>query len=259
MSDYDWEEDAKGCYDLAIAKKRERWLVENIPGVKRARVIGRCELLHGDCMEVMPGLGPVDAVVTDPPYGMAFVSNYRKEKYKAIENDRCVGLLKWACEIPVRHSRYVWMRWDNLASIPMPRSLITWVKNNHSMGDLKHEHGRKTEVCGFYKGPSHFFPDGRPVDVVTCQRTGNMWHPTEKPVELMRTVVEWTHGDVLDPFMGSGTTLVACAKLGRRGIGIELDPDYFEIACNRVEEAYRQPDLFVAAPKPVPVQEGFDL
>ena len=61
---------------------------------------------------------------------------------------------------------------------------------------------------------------------------------------------------ILDPFMGSGTTLVACAKLGRRGVGIEIDPDYFEIACRRVEEAYRQPDLFIPPPEK-PVQEGF--
>jgi DNA modification methylase len=85
---------------------------------------------------------------------------------------------------------------------------------------------------------------------------------TQKPVALM----EWCLGflpnadTILDPFMGSGTTLVACAKLGRKGIGIELDPDYFDIACKRVEEAYRQPDLFVDQPKPQPaIQEDFGL
>lgn len=66
------------------------------------------------------------------------------------------------------------------------------------------------------------------------------------------------HGDILDPFMGSGTTLVACQRLGRHGTGIEMDPDYFDIACKRVDEATRQPDLFVAPP-PAPTQQGFDL
>jgi len=82
-------------------------------------------------------------------------------------------------------------------------------------------------------------------------------HPTQKPVALMR----WCLGfllnapTILDPFMGSGTTLVACQKEGRAGIGIEKDPEYFDAACRRVEEAMRQPDLFVAPPTPAPVQE----
>lgn len=228
--------------------------------IVREERIGDCRLIQGDCLEVMQEPGPVDAVVTDPPYGMAFCSNHRNEKHRPIANDSSVELLQWACSLAVNHSKYIWMRWDNLRDIPMPRSLITWVKNNHSMGDLNHEHGRKTEVCAFFKGPEHFFPNGRPVDVVDGTRTGNEWHPTQKPVDLMRNVVEWTAGEVVDPFMGSGTTLVACAKMGRRGIGIELDPDYFDIACKRVEEAYRQPDLFVEKPKPAPpTQEGFDL
>mgnify|MGYP003148735056 FL=1 len=90
---------------------------------------------------------------------------------------------------------------------------------------------------------------------MTFPRTGNNFHPTEKPVGLMQAVVSWTDGTVLDCFMGSGTTLVACAKLGRAGIGIELDPEYFQIACERVQKAYDQPDLFVAPPAPQPKQE----
>jgi DNA modification methylase len=82
-------------------------------------------------------------------------------------------------------------------------------------------------------------------------------HPTQKPLSLIKWNVQLLtdKGDmVLDPFMGSGTTLVACAKLGRKGIGIELDPDYFQIACERVHKAYQQPDLFIAPPEK-PVQE----
>jgi DNA modification methylase len=77
--------------------------------------------------------------------------------------------------------------------------------------------------------------------------------------------MEWCLGflpnaeTVLDPFMGSGTTGVACAKLGRKFIGIELDPDYFQIACDRVQKAYDQPDLFVAPPTTPPTQTGFEL
>jgi DNA modification methylase len=74
-------------------------------------------------------------------------------------------------------------------------------------------------------------------------------HPTQKPVSLMHDLCRKVPGTILDPFMGSGTTLVACAKLGRKGIGIEIDPGYFDIACRRVEEAYRQPDMFVAPPR----------
>lgn len=226
---------------------------------KRKEVIGDCTLYLGNCMEVMPALGAVDAVVTDPPYGMAFQSNHRNEKHKKIANDGDTSFLRWACGIDANHSSYVWCRWDNIPDVPMPKSVVTWVKNNHSMGDLVHEHGRMTELCLFYPGPSHFFPSGRPSDVISGTRTGNEFHPTQKPVDLMRNVIEWTAGNVVDPFMGSGTTLVACAKIGRKGIGIELDPDYFEIACKRVEEAYRQPDMFVQAAKAAPEQTDMDL
>lgn len=99
----------------------------------------------------------------------------------------------------------------------------------------------------------------------------NWWHiknnnnPTKHPAPMPYSmaydhITSWTNsGDtVLDPFMGGATTLAACANLGRKGIGIELDPDYFEISCKRVEEAYRQPDLFVEPPKPA-TQEKMDL
>ena len=225
--------------------------------IKREEQIGGQRLILGDCRDIIGGL-EFDAIYTDPPYGMEFLSNFRTTKHKAIANDKTADLLAWACGIDTPHSKYIWMRWDNLKAVPMPRSLITWVKNNHSMGDLEHEHGRQTEVCAFYKGPEHRWPAQRPTDVVTCPRTGNEHHPTEKPVQLMCSVIGWTAGAILDPFMGSGTTLVACQRLGRQGIGIELDPDYFAIACKRVDEATRQPDLFVdAAPKQV--QEGMDL
>lgn len=226
----------------------------NKQAIKKEVQIGDCRLILGDCLEVMPLLGEFDAVVTDPPYGMAFNSNHRLVAHRPIANDAETDLLIWACQISARHSKYIFCRWDNLQDIPKPKSLITWVKNNHSMGDLKHEHGRKTEVCAFYHGEDHSWPCERPADVLFGTRTGNELHPTQKPVDLMRNVVSWTRGAVCDPFMGSGTTLVACAKMGRKGTGIELDPEYFEIACQRVRDAYAQPDMFVQAPQDKPEQ-----
>ena len=88
-------------------------------------------------------------------------------------------------------------------------------------------------------------------------------HATVKPTKMLERLLTLLTGDgqlILDPFMGSGTTLVACQRLGRHGIGIELDPEYFDIACRRVDQATRQPDLFIAPPaKPAPAQEGLAL
>lgn len=223
--------------------------------ILREERIGGQRLILGDCLDVMPTLGRFDAVVTDPPYGMAFRSNHRSDRHKPIANDADDRLLRWACSLDPAHSAYVWMRWDNISQVPKPRSLVTWVKNNWSMGDLEHEHGRQTEVCAFYPGPEHRWGDKRPSDVISFPRTGNEHHPTEKPVGLMQAVLRWTCGTILDPFMGSGTTLVACQRLGRNGTGVEIDPEYFEVACRRVEEAARQPDLFIAPPE-APTQEA---
>lgn len=142
-------------------------------------------------------------------------------------------------------------KWEALKYVREPTSVVTWVKNNWSMGDLKHEHARQTKMLLFYRGGSHFFPKYRPPDWVRAPRTENEEHPTEKPAMLTRAIVEWTDGLVCDPFMGSGTTGVACARLGRRFIGIEIHEPYFNIACRRIEQAQRQKDLFVHAPVPI--------
>ncbi len=210
----------------------------------RVEQVGDCTLYLADCLDVMKDMEPVDCVVTDPPYGIGFKSNYRNLSHSPISGDDAETLLKIACDIEASHSKYVFCRWDNLASVPPPKSCITWVKNNWSMGDLEHEHGRQAELILFYAGPGHSFPNGRPADVIYGQRTGNEYHPTQKPEPIMRQIVEWTQGTVLDPFMGSGTTGVACVNLGRKFIGIEIDPDYFDIACRRIYEAYQQPRLF---------------
>jgi DNA modification methylase len=101
-----------------------------------------------------------------------------------------------------------------------------------------------TGVFCYYK---QFPPPSR-----MTENDGKVAHPTQKPLALMEWCLGKIKGEtILDPFMGSGTTLVACANLGRKGIGIEIDERYFDTACRRVEEAYRQPRLFTEpAPKP---------
>lgn len=221
--------------------------------IKEERIGGQ-RLILGDSVLIVPSLAKPEYLLSDPPYGMAFKSNHRKSAHKVIANDGDCSLLQWACALKPTVASILFCRWDNLRDVPLPKSLITWVKNNHSMGDLEHELGRKTEVALFYAGPEHRWANGRPVDVVHAARTGNELHPTQKPVPLMEQLVGWHYGHILDPFMGSGTTLVACQRMGRNGTGIELDPDYFQIACERVDEATRQGDMFVPTVKPKPIE-----
>ena len=255
---YDWQEDAKGCYDLAIAAKRERWLVDNVPGVERARVIGRCELLQGDCRAIVNALS-FDAICTDPPYGLGDKwkggAGGKKSSWRIPQSEA----MKWDMEAPdfvpqlvLGHTAIVWG--GNYFAFPPSRGWLVWDKKQRGTWTTGH-----TELAW-----SSLDQPVRAYSLSQVEAHTNMdkQHPAQKPLEIM----EWCLGflpdadTILDPFMGSGTTLVACAKQGRKGIGIELDSGYFDIACKRVEEAYRQPDLFVDNPKPqTPVQEGFDL
>lgn len=241
---YDPAANSKASYDLAISEMRRRHEAKDIPA-KRVEFIGDCTLYLGDSRLIAPHIENVSAIITDPPYGMGFRSNFREEKHEAIANDEDTECLMWACSLPAAHSKYIFCRWDNLGQVLKPKSCITWVKNNWSMGDLDHEHARQTELVLFYPGPDHAFPAQRPQDVVRAPRTGNDNHPTEKPVQLMMAIAEWTSGLVLDPFMGSGSTGVACARLGRAFVGIEINEEYFDTACRRIQDALREPDMFV--------------
>ena len=227
-----------------------------IPGVKRARVIGRCELMQGDCLEIMPGLKRVDAVVTDPPYGIG------TGKTPVGDGGRCWGEQIWdrktvdgleGAILQLDVPAIVWG--GNYYRFPPSRGWLSWDKcQPKEWYSTAHFELAWTNMD---RNAQRFF-----MSQVVAHTNMDKAHPSQKPVALM----EWCLGflpnadTILDPFMGSGTTLVACAKLGRKGIGIELDPDYFDIACKRVEDAYRQPDLFVDQPKPEePKQEDFDL
>lgn len=194
-------------------------------------------IYHGDCREILPQLPKVDLVLTDPPYGMSFVSNYRIVKHEAIHGDSALPIdLIWLAIYKATAAAYVFCRWDNLPQMPPPKSVLTWIKNNWSMGDLEHEHGRQWEACCFYPREEHVFIKRIP-DVIFANRTGNSLHPTEKPTQLMKIILEANRGNyILDPFMGSGTTLVAAKQLGRKAIGIEIEEKYCEIAAKRLSQ-----------------------
>ena len=194
-------------------------------------------IYHGDCLEIMPELEPVDLVLTDPPYGMDFQSNHRRIKHTKIVGDKCfpVEAISELEKIATR-AVYVFCRWDNLGDLPKPKSVLAWVKNNWSMGDLKHEHGRQWEAICFYPQQDHEFITRIP-DVIHAVRTGNDEHPTQKPTAVLSTIINANVGRlILDPFMGSGTTLRAAKDLGRKAIGIEIEEKYCEIAANRCKQ-----------------------
>lgn len=196
-----------------------------------------CTIYHGDCREILPQLPKADLVLTDPPYGMEFQSNYRILKHRKIEGDGELPIdVIWMAISKAICAAYVFCRWDNLQQMPPPRSVLAWVKNNWSMGDLLHEHGRQWEAICFYPKSGHKFLRRIP-DVIQCDRTGNSLHPTEKPESLMTAILAANEGQaVLDPFMGSGTTLRAAKDLGRKAIGIELEERYCEIAAKRLAQ-----------------------
>lgn len=194
-------------------------------------------IYHGDCREILPTLTKVDLVLTDPPYGMNFQSNHRAVKHLKIVGDDVLDVILIRNIISMAdRASYIFCRWDNLKDMPPPKSVVAWIKNNWSMGDLLHEHGRQWEAICFYPGSNHEFIKRIP-DVINADRTGNNDHPTEKPSGLLRVLLEANVGEtILDPFMGSGTTLRAAKDLGRQAIGIEIEEKYCEIAVKRLRQ-----------------------
>ena len=228
--------------------------------MSRVERIGDATLYLGDCRDILPTLGKVDAVVTDPPYGigadasMAKASGFKggtmlaaKSQYEATDWDarpidadllqqvKTAG--RWQIIFGGNYydapAASCWLVWDKEVNGHFADCELAWTNLPKAVRRIRHMWNgmlRKGQE------PRH-------------------GHPTQKPVEVMA----WAIGHlpepsqtILDPFMGSGTTGVACANLGRSFIGIEREPTYFDIACRRIEEAYNQPRLFdEPAPKPV--------
>jgi DNA modification methylase len=205
------------------------------------------EVYCGDCLEVLPTLGRFDAVVTDPPYGIAdkWKGGSRHGWGRAAE--QATTRNKWDAEpldqnaisiiLGAAPEAIIWG--GNYFPLPPSRCWLVWNKpeRNFTLAEAELAWTNRDNV----------------VRVIDAPRSDvGREHPTQKPLEVMRWCVEKTKGSVLDPFMGSGTTGVAAVKLGRKFTGIEIDESYFSIACRRIEQALREPDLFIEAPKRAP-------
>ncbi len=210
--------------------------------------IGDCALYLGDCLKVMRALEPIDALVTDPPYGIGESSKNFASRGKLASPDK--------------YERSNWDSKPAYVEIGQARQLAQW----HVIWGGNY-YALPPSSCWFVwdkLGPANDFADCELAWTnlnKAVRRFRYLWngcmrrerdiervHPTQKPIGLMQWCIEHLPPDtetIFDPFMGSGTTGVACVKLGRKFIGIEIDPGYFEIACKRIEEAQRQPDLFI--------------
>lgn len=231
---------------------------------KRKEVIGDCTLYLGDCLEVLPTLGKVDAVVTDPPYGIGAANGAagggtdasgrykrRPRQYEGTWDEKRPDaeafalILKSSTHQIIWGGNYFadvlprsgrWLFWDKLNSMP------TYSDGEMAWTSLKGDAVKKFTRCN---------------NGLASNRDGERVHPTQKPVDVMTWCLGFLPKDagvVADPFMGSGSTGVASARLGMSFIGIEKDETYFDIACERIREAYAQPDMFVSSPAAQPEQ-----
>ena len=221
-------------------------------------IIGDCRLILGDCRDVLPLLPNVDAVITDPPYGIGEAAGksetrarctLRVKTHPAADYDSgtwddatadagvamAIGKAKWAVVFG-----------GNYYDLPPTSCWLVWDKMN-GMSDFADCELAWTNLPKAVR-LIRFLWNG----CMRRERDIQREHQTQKPVDVMKWCIEHLpdphNKTILDPFMGSGTTGVACVKLGRKFIGIEIDEKYFDIACRRIEKAYAQPDLFVAPP-----------
>ncbi len=210
-------------------------------------------LLHGDALTLMGGLpaGSIDMILTDPPYGISFQSNHRTEKHKKITGDNNIEWLDgWAAELfriaADNTAHYVFCSFHNIEHFKSAlgrffnlKNILIWEKNNTSMGDLKGDFAPKYEMIIFMHKGRRLINGSRDANILKFSRTLNKLHPTQKPVDLLEYLIckFSSAGDVVfDPFMGSGSTGVACARTGRKFIGIERDDEYFKTAVRRASE-----------------------
>lgn len=247
-------------------------------------IIGDCTLYQGDCLEILPTLGPVDDVIMDPPYQKEAHTPKRRARSGGLHKDMpldfaafedgqeatVTALLKMICQgwvIAFCQTEQVVVWRDAIEGSAIKyKTPMVWIKPDctpklNGQGPAIGYESLITAWNG--KGHARWNAGGKRgvYTHLTNPPDRTHLHMTEKPISLMKEIVaDFTarSATVLDPFMGIGSTGVACIKLGRKFIGIELEPKYFDIACERITKAYDQPDLFVPAPSK-PVQEGMDI
>jgi site-specific DNA-methyltransferase (adenine-specific)/modification methylase len=223
--------------------------------------IGNAVLHLGDCRDILPTLGKVDAVVTDPPYGIGEARNNNASR-SCLAVSKDYGVSGWD-DAPVdgelmravrSAGRWCILFGGNYYDCPPAKCWLVWDKENgaNDFADCELAWTNLPKAVRRIKFMWH--------GMLRANGEQRGDHPTQKPSGVMRWCIghlpEPNH-TILDPFMGSGTTGVACVKLGRRFIGIEIHEPYFDIACRRIEEAQKQADLFIAPePKPTPKQEA---
>ncbi len=210
----------------------------------RVEHIGDAELWLGDCLEILPTLGDAYTIVTDPPYGTGYAARGGKRQGTiepgsghVPEWDKFDTTWLSAAGVGIPMAVFTALtRTGDLWAAMGADGLLMYVKTNPS------PIGSSCEPCvtrGFSrKGPQH---------ICAYNSFNGQEHETQKPVEVMLFVCSKSPaagGPIVDPFMGSGTTGVACANLGRKFIGIEICEQYFDIACERIDAAYRQGRLF---------------
>ena len=205
--------------------------------------IGDATLYHGDCLEILPTLPQVDAVITDPPYGIG--RDGQKQTAGGHGGRKAHDFMGWDAVRPAGRAfelmltaagkHVIWGGNYFADLLPPTGKWFVWDKGqriNQSDGELAwtNENGA-LRICTMNR--VELLIDGTD-------------HPTQKPIRLMMWCIDQIRatGTVLDPFMGSGTTGVACARLGRKFIGIEIERKYFDIACERIDNAYRQKRMF---------------
>jgi len=200
----------------------------------RIEKIGAATLYLGDCREVLPTLPKVDAVITDPPYGIGIASNPVRQMHEKLDWDAATpDESALSAVIQAGAVAVVWG--GNYFNLPPSQCFLVWDKvqpQDFSLAMCEQAWTNK-------KGPAKLYRQS----VLSYRKE----HPTQKPVALMKWCIEQAavppNGIILDAFMGSGTTGVAAVQMGRRFIGIEREPKYFDIACRRIEDAQRQARL----------------